>query len=97
MCNHLRNDLYLCDCLDDGLRVIRSQRARRSPGYNTTAKKFRQHPIFSENPSSLQIMVYYDELELCNPLGSRRKKHKIGKMETYCAYMCIYSIYMHVC
>ena len=25
------------------------------------------------------LQVYYDELELCNPLGSRRKKHKIGK------------------
>lgn len=27
---------------------------------------------------SLQITLYYDELELCNPLGSHRKKHKIG-------------------
>ena len=39
---------------------------------------FKHHPLFSQNPSSLQIILYYDELELCNPLGSRKRKHKIG-------------------
>ena len=29
-------------------------------------------------PSSLQIIGYYDELEICNPLGSSIKKHKLG-------------------
>ena len=32
-------------------------------------------------------MVYYDELELCNPLGSRRKKHIIGKINTNTVYI----------
>lgn len=41
-------------------------------------KCFREHPLFSADPVALQLMLYYDELELCNPLGSRRKKHKIG-------------------
>lgn len=45
-------------------------------------------------------MVYYDELELCNPLGSRRKKHKIGKNESTFVILCIhvymYSMYMCV-
>ena len=39
---------------------------------------YHNHPLFSVNSSALQLMIYYDELELCNPLGSRRKKHKIG-------------------
>ena len=38
-------------------------------------KIYNNHPLFSVNSSALQLMIYYDELELCNPLG---KKHKIG-------------------
>ena len=26
----------------------------------------------------VNLMLYYDELELCNPLGSRHKQHNIG-------------------
>ena len=36
--------------------------------------------LFQEDPCALQIQLYYDELELCNPLGS--KKHKLGKLDT---------------
>ena len=43
---------------------------------------FSQHQLFSSDNSALQLILYYDELELCNPLGSRRKKHKIG------SYVC---------
>ena len=32
--------------------------------------------LFQDDPCALQIQLYYDELELCNPLGSR--KHKLG-------------------
>ena len=45
-------------------------------------KCFREHPLFSVDPMALQLILYYDELELCNPLGSRRKKHKIGMLFT---------------
>lgn len=41
---------------------------------------FRSHPLFS-SPSkypSLEIIAYYDDVEVCNPLGSRAKKHKLG-------------------
>lgn len=41
-------------------------------------KQYREHTLFSTDPVALQLILYYDELELCNPLGSRRKKHKIG-------------------
>ena len=40
--------------------------------------QFKYHPLFSVNTTALQIMLYYDELETCNPLGSRATKHKIG-------------------
>ena len=41
--------------------------------------QFQKHTLYHHYPFSLQLILYYDELELCNPLGSRRKKHKIGK------------------
>ena len=39
---------------------------------------FKTHPIFSEDPTALQIMAYYDDVEVVNPLGSKTKKHKVG-------------------
>ena len=40
--------------------------------------KYKSHPLFYVNPQALQICLYYNELEVCNPLGSKRTKHKIG-------------------
>ena len=37
----------------------------------------KSHPILC-NLKSLQILAYYDELEVCNPLGTHTKKHKLG-------------------
>ena len=36
------------------------------------------HPLFSQTFPSLEIMLYYDDVEVCNPLGSRTKTHKLG-------------------
>ena len=36
------------------------------------------HPLFSQTFPSLEIMLYYDDVEVCNPLGSRAKTHKLG-------------------
>jgi len=36
------------------------------------------YPLFNENPKALQIFLYYDEIEVCNPLGSSKGKHKLG-------------------
>ena len=38
----------------------------------------RNHPLFSSEPQALQIVAYFDELEVCNPLGTHTKKHKLG-------------------
>lgn len=39
----------------------------------------KNHPLFQAHPSSLQLIVYFDELEVCNPLGSHSGVHKLGK------------------
>ncbi len=39
---------------------------------------YKQHPLFSCDEASIPIIGYYDEVELCNPLGSSSKKHKVG-------------------
>lgn len=39
---------------------------------------FRSHSLFSKHRTALQIYFYFDELEVCNPLGSKAKKHKLG-------------------
>ena len=43
--------------------------------------------LFQDDPCALQIQLYYDELELCNPLGS--KKHKLGKVRHLHVRICI--------
>ena len=37
------------------------------------------HPLFSVRRGCLELILYYDDVEICNPLGSRRCKHKIGE------------------
>ena len=39
---------------------------------------YRSHPLFSQDCYALQIVAYFDELELCYPLGTHIKKHKVG-------------------
>lgn len=42
-------------------------------------QNFSTHPLFSIEAKGLQIFLYYDEVKVCNPLGSRVKVHKIGE------------------
>ena len=39
---------------------------------------FKLHPLFGADPNALQIIGYYDELEVVNPIGSYVSKHKLG-------------------
>ena len=41
------------------------------------------HPLFSLHKDALQILFYFDELEICNPLGTKSKIHKLGKVHSY--------------
>ena len=45
---------------------------------NCDGARFRSHPLFSETLHALQIIAHYDEIELCNPLGSHVKRYKVG-------------------
>ncbi len=45
---------------------------------------FKSHPLFSVCPHALQIIAYFDELEICNPLGSHSGIHKLHM------YICAY-------
>ncbi len=41
---------------------------------------YKTNPLFTDNACipPLEIMAYYDDVEVCNPLGSHAKKHKLG-------------------
>lgn len=40
----------------------------------------KNHPLVTDNPEMLMLAFYFDDLETANPLGSRRGKHKLGKL-----------------
>ena len=44
---------------------------------------FSTHTLFGSTPNALQILFYYDDIEMCNPLGSHVKKHKLDKNDNY--------------
>lgn len=39
---------------------------------------FKSNQLFREDPRALQIQLYYDEIEVYNPIGSFAKRHKLG-------------------
>jgi hypothetical protein len=38
---------------------------------------YKQHAFFSINPNAIRLHFYLDEFEVCNPIGSKRGKHKV--------------------
>lgn len=44
---------------------------------------FKTHSLFKDTPRSLQIIVYFDEVEVCNPLAAHAGIHKLGKELSY--------------
>ncbi|XP_039248923.2 uncharacterized protein LOC120326666 [Styela clava] len=43
-----------------------------------TAIVCRRHKTFSADVGAIQVLLYFDDVELCNPLGSKVRKHKIS-------------------
>ena len=39
---------------------------------------FNSHPVFSVHSNALQFILYYDDIEVANALGSRAGNHKLG-------------------
>ena len=46
-------------------------------------EQYKTSALFIEDPCALQIQLFYDEVEVCNPIGSKAKKHKLGKISNY--------------
>ena len=58
----------------------------------------REHPLFSVDDHALQLIIYTDEVETANPLGSYRGQHKLSKIHldslsrlTYFMLLSLYS------
>ena len=45
---------------------------------------FRQHPLFSRDPCALQIILYYDEVEVVNPLTAKLPNIKLVIRHLFC-------------
>lgn len=56
---------------------------------------YQSHALFSTETVSLQLMIYYDELELCNPLGSKAKLHKVGE-SCILLNQCVVGIFYYI-
>jgi hypothetical protein len=59
----------------------------------------KDHPLFGNDQKALQVILYYDDVEICNPLGSNTKKHKLGRVcmsfsiLQSCNFLCFVTIY----
>lgn len=54
------------------------QRCRSGYFYDINdGELIKSHPLFSARPSALQIIIYTDDIDICNPLGSHASKHKL--------------------
>ena len=40
---------------------------------------FKNHPVFQKHPDALQFVIYHDDIEVCNPLGTSAGVHKLGR------------------
>lgn len=53
---------------------------------------YKEHPLFSVDKRALQLIIYTDEVETANPLGSYRGKHKLSKFLSVQACMNVLSL-----
>ena len=55
--------------------------------------QFKTHLLFATWPNALQIILYYDDLEVCNALETKAKIHKLTKSLCIIStlYTCAYN------
>ena len=51
---------------------------------------FKKHHLFVKDPLALQLLIYFGEVEVVNPIGAHRGIHKLGLLilgglHTYCS------------
>ena len=74
--------MYLC------FKVLRGHsRSDSLIGDYYDGESFKSHPLFSKDPHTIQIILFYDDLEVTNPLGSHTKVHKLGKQKHTCVFV----------
>ena len=75
-CNSAR--IFICDFI---IQVISGPHyfEEGCMGDICDGKIFKDNPVFQASSSALQLIVYYDDVQLANPLGSRTKVNKIGE------------------
>ena len=52
----------------------------------------KRHPLFNKFKKALQFILYYDDIEVCNPLGSSAGIHKLGKIMSSCTCTVVWEI-----
>lgn len=57
----------------------------------TDGSPFRNNVFYQTNPDALKLILYQDSFEVCNPLGSSKKKHK-----TLAIYMALANYRPHL-
>ena len=55
---------------------------------------FKEHPLYKDEPNALQIQLYYDDVEVVNPLGGNTKSTNLVSNNTrmhvqHCSHMII--------
>ena len=55
---------------------------------------FQKYPSFQQHENALQLLVYFDEIEVCNPLAGHAGVHKLSMIN---AINFITYIHLQVC
>ena len=67
---------------EDILDIVLKRRNQAFDGHFfhnlTDGTVYREHPIFSQEEQALKILLYFDDIEICNPLGKKSGVHKLG-------------------
>lgn len=57
----------------------------------------KNHALFQNHPQALQLIVYYDDIEVGNPLGSKSGIHKLGTvLHKYTCYNTVSIIHIYL-
>ena len=51
----------------------------------------KKHPVFRAHPDGLQFLLYHDDIEVCNPLGTSAGVHKFGENCITCWFIPFYN------
>ena len=78
MSGPFREKMPLLEYMPRGIHSDQAKKSLPSQPVQLPAapEAYRQHPLFTLNFDALQVLFYYDDVEVSNPLGSKQQ-HKI--------------------